>query len=179
MRIKTKTILIVMLGIAALAAVSVVGWRHFHNIDKNSGAAGGKVNTIDYGPPTDEQKQAGERTKQQNLQQSTKSNTPLGSTTITIARLGQVSPGENVNLRAILTNNVSGGQCVVTFTKVGYPPVTQTVEITTDPSDYSCEPIDISPNQFGNGGTWEATVYVQQNGSIVSNKATGSAEVKL
>lgn len=171
---KTKTILTIMLCTAVIVVGGFLTWQHFHKTTSGNP----QTKNVNYGPPTTAEKKAGNQTKQQNIENySNNSPTPI-STTLTIVRLDQVSPGQNVSLRTTLTNNVSGGQCVATFTQAGQPTVAQTTGIASNPSYYSCEPIDVSPSQFGNGGTWQVVVYVLLNGSVVSNEATGAVGVQ-
>lgn len=173
------------LAVIAVFALGFGAWKHFHlaTTTTSQDKQANKTNQVNYRPPTDAQKKAGDEIKQESLKNSnTDSNSSSdsgapNSVTITIARLGQVSPGQNVNLRATLSGNVNNGQCVATFTKSGHAPVTVTTGIASDPTYYSCEPIDMSASQLSDG-TWEASVYVQQSGKTISNAATGSVTVQ-
>lgn len=138
---------------------------------------GRTINKIDYNQPTTEQTKAGEQIKGRTDQSTSPANTPSQSVTITIARLNQISSGQNVNLRASLSNNVESGKCVATFTKSNSTPTTVTTDIAVNPTSYSCQPIDVSMDQLGSG-TWSASVHVEKDGNIISNIASSTVVVQ-
>ncbi|MFA5004392.1 MAG: hypothetical protein WC498_03920 [Candidatus Saccharimonadales bacterium] len=188
MRIKNnitnhRFFLLAVCGLLVLVGGLYLSFKHFHKAEQKTnltGAHSRPVNSVDYGPPSAQQKQAGDIIKQQGAPQTTSgtsSSTSTQQNTITITRLGQSARGGSVTLTTLISNSATG-QCVATFSLAGQTTITRTVAIANGPTYYSCEPIDVSSSEFSSEGTWQVTIYVQQGSSIVSNKATGSVTVQ-
>lgn len=177
---KTK-IIIITIATLVLAGGGIPLWIHFHNTASKGTQNQPQTkqpNDVNYSPPTTEQKNTGDSIKQQSIQQApTSGSSTSAKNTITISRLSQSGAGQLVSLRTIL-DNISGDQCVATFSLSGQPTITRTVAIETGPTYYSCEPIDVSANEFSSNGDWQVDVYVSLSGSTISNTATGSIMVQ-
>lgn len=164
-------------------AVIVGGFLYFHRSHKTTpqepqtpAKTSTPINSVDYSPPTADQKNATDTTKQQSSETPNTSASERG-VTITVSRLNQPSAGQPVSLRTVLSGSVTG-QCVATFSLSGQQTIIKTVMIASGPTFYSCEPIDVSTSEFSSSGNWSMSIHVIKNDAVVSNDATSSVEVK-
>lgn len=160
------------LTLAGLVLVAVIGgillWRMQPNSlttqDTNSAAP---TNTVDYGPPTAEEKADQEAQKTKLLENTTgdgSANTspPDTSLTITITRVGQTASGQPVSVRTIV-GGVSSGVCEATFNNRAGSSFTKTLPVVVNASTITCNG-DIETNAF-TAGEWQLSIVVKNQGA--------------
>lgn len=157
--------------LAVVAALIVIGGAVAYFIwskHTSSTATTGKTrpaNSIDYGPPSDAQKQAGEAQKNAiiNQQNSGNQGQPTGEPqqntsnfTITVTRAGQIDASQPVSVRVLVTG-VSTGTCTFTFSQSGQANVVKTGDISYQATTASCG-VDVPPSDFSAAGDWQLAV---------------------
>jgi len=137
------------------------------------------ANSVDYGPPSDEQKAASDAQKEQIIKQN-EQGLPTGepqqnssTLTVTVSRAGQASAngstaGQAVNVRVLVTG-VSSGECTFTFSKNGQNNVIKTAPISYQATNSTCG-TDIPASDFGASGDWKLVA------KAVNGVSEGSAE---
>jgi hypothetical protein len=133
------------------------------------------ANSVDYGPPTDAQKQAGDAKKDEIIKQAEDggANQNKGKLEVTISRVGQANmggstAGQAVNVRVLVTG-ASSGECTFTFSKDGQSDVARTAPIAYQATTATCG-VDIPASDFGVSGNWKMVV------KAVNGTSEGSAE---
>ncbi len=120
------------------------------------------VNDIDYSPPTKEQQQEADQTKQQLIEQSN-STSPLPETiSITLSAAGQDVNGGPLIVRSLVMGTTTGS-CTLTLTKEG---VTKEYsnQVTNLGTYYGCEGFNIPVSDLA-AGTWQLTLKAN-NGNL-------------
>lgn len=136
-------------------------------------------NTVNYGPPTDQQKQESTDQKQKAVDENTPSqSTPPTDTSIhvSISRDGQTGAGQPLNVRTLITG-ISNGTCTITLTKDGQPTIIKTFTVVYQATSATCQNADIPISSFSTSGAWSLSV-VAQNGSAVSPAATDTVNIE-
>ncbi len=126
------------------------------------------VNTVNYAPPTAEEAQAGDQQKEEII---TQEKVTLPDTAqIAIVDIGQY--GNEVEVRAFVSNVVADGTCTITFTK-GDLKIIKQVPAYADASTTPCTNLTIPSRDFGASGTWDVILKYE------NNKLTGSTASTL
>jgi cytoskeletal protein RodZ len=167
-RFSKKTLIIVLVILITLAGIVYAKHRNSSNENNPSGntAATANKQSINYNPPTDQEKKDTEAHKQ-NLE-----NPPPPPPTTSSGKV-QVTPTitsyDSGKVYALVTGVFEeGGTCTATATKSGSQPVIGTSEGFGNSNYTSCTPISLSLP----AGTWSLTV------SYSSTKAEGKSEAK-
>lgn len=177
---KTKIVIIVVL-VALVATSSFFIWRKKYSTSATKpSSTTGKVNTVNYEPPTEAQKKDGENTSKGSGSSGgdsggSSSTTPTG--TITISRVNQVVASGVISLRTII-DGVKTGNCAVSFSLSGQPTIQKTVAVAYNANYYSCN-VDVPLSEFGASGNWSVSVHtIDSAGASTSNTATSNVEVQ-
>src|SRR5689334_6922548 len=122
-KVKNKKPLIALILIALLlAAGGLYIWfaRPFNAQPSTQETTPPPVNSVDYSPATDQEKQASDEAKQKIVeQQDQQPNPPSAATmTVTIVRASQLSNGQPLNIRTTIEGATSG-TCAATLTNGG------------------------------------------------------------
>lgn len=160
---------IAVILVVSLLSIGVLVWARKDNPTPNSTdnttAAAENGEYINYGPPTEEEKQQAEDRKNeivaQNENQNNYPQTPSGKKQVTPVITG----ADNSNVRSYISGIVEdGGSCTATFTK-GSEVVTRTSAGLADVSTTVCAPsTNLSP------GSWKVVM------SYASAKAEGKSQ---
>lgn len=167
-----KLILILLVALIVLAVGGFVAYRHFHKPKQDfSGTAG--VSEVNYGPPTEEEKQAGNDQKEKNVAEQNGTQVNNSKAAVVITDASYYSDSNSVEVRAFVSNIVEdGGTCTVTFEKNGQK-VTQTHAAFKDATTTQCGALDTPRSQFPSTGTWNVTLV------YTSSSATGQQTATL
>ncbi len=166
------------MGIIALAAIAVAYLLIAKPFNRNLTDTGTTrpANSVDYGPPSDEQKAAGDVQKEEIIKQS-EQGTPSGGSqqnsstlTVTISRAGQAGAGQAVNVRVFVTG-VGSGECTFTFSKQGQNSVIKTAPVSYEATNATCA-ADIPASDFGSSGDWKLTAKAVNSVSEASAEQT-------
>jgi len=130
--------------------------------------------TINYDPPTAEEKNAGDKQKEKIIDSSneiiTESEDKPDSANILIVDANQYE--DFIEVRAFVENVIEDGTCTYTFTKDSLELV-KTSQAFADASTTPCIAISVSIEEFAESGEWRLVV------NYASSSAEGSAETKL
>lgn len=165
--LKNKKNLLIIAAFILLAGAAG-GFYYLNHKNDNVGNSGGDIN---YGPPTQTEKQDAENHKKQIDQQEAaaqkSSDSSYKKVTPVIISSGQVGDYVKVSARVpgVIENS---GTCTLTMTMDGTR-VSQSKEAAPNVSEMSCGFISIARSKLSSGN-WSATV------SYSSTKASGSSE---
>lgn len=160
---KTKKIILIT-GVATLVVIGgLIAWK-LNQKAPTSNETVAPVNTVDYSPPSVEDK-TDPTIPSTDLQGDSKSpqpERPAPSTVgITVSRADQGGPGQDLNIRTIVSGTTQG-DCTATLTKAGQSAITKTAALIYEVSSAHCN-FDIPMQHFPESGTWELTVKVNAN----------------
>lgn len=167
---KTKKLRIILIAIAAALVLGGGTLAYFLSNQKNNlqSAEGPRpVNTIDYGPPTEQEKQEAsdkkdEIIKQEEARQEAEKNPEaVKNINLSITRAGQV--GDVVSIRTVISGT-SSGTCNVQFTKSEQPTLTKTFPIAFEATSASCQGADVPVSEFSAGGDWTLSISAVSGG---------------
>jgi hypothetical protein len=169
---KKRTKRIVPLALAAvLVFVMLGGFYVYRNRDNNEVAQtpNEPQETINFNPPTEEDKKAVDENKDRLTEKQDQQNNPPAGGSVTPVIISASYSGDSVEVRAFVPGIVeTGGKCTVTLTKDG-DKVARTGDAVQNASTTDCVPIVIARNEFGSSGTWKVSV------SYASAKSNGSS----
>lgn len=126
------------------------------------------VNTVDYSPATEEEKNDSETAKQKIIDEQDNPPAPSSSIVVTIVRANQTGAGQPLTIRTSVEGATSG-TCAATLTK-GEQTAAGTGTIAFNATSYSCN-IDVPASSFNSGGEWQLSVTAN-NGTATSQAAT-------
>ena len=180
MYIKNKKKLLVLSLVLIIALVGGISafliQRHNSSADIPDGIAG--RSKINYDPPTDEEKAAGDVQKEQTIKQKQIDDEQAQNTnaTIIITDSSYYTDDNVVEVRAYASNIFEdGGTCTATFTQTGQTTVTKTSQAFKDATSTQCGAINVPRTQFPAAGTWNVTVSYTSS----TSKGQQAATVKL
>lgn len=139
---------------------SLFGWQ----LRPETSQDGSGDNNVNMEPATDEQKQAGQDTKQQTVEEAEKPERE--PTTLSVSITSATQSGATLRVRTMIQQVVSG-TCTLTL-KMGSETVTKTAETFPNASATTCKGFDVPVAELS-AGIWDATV------SVTAGKATGAA----
>jgi hypothetical protein len=170
-KIISGLLLIILLGIAVYILIN-------HSGAKSSGTSTIKpTGTINYSPPTPAEETLQNQTKQAIINNTVNQNSSSSSTptiSLSISRLSQPGPGDDIQLRTVI-NGATTGICNVTFTQ-GTSTFSQTFQVTEEATYSTCDSANIPASSFPSTGLWDMTVTVS-SGSNISNQAKAQVNV--
>lgn len=157
---------------AAFAVLGVGAYLWLSSADQQSS----NQDSIDYNPPTQEQKDAGEQTKNdvissKNNEQTDSTPTPgeKKSITVTIVDAGQYE--RSVEVRAFAGNIVEdGGVCTIEFTK-GSSRLVKTASTVISANTTQCSPLKVATAEFPSLGAWSVIVKYESSTSSGTSSA--------
>ena len=181
-----KKKIIIVSGVAALLIAGTAGALFIPSspFALNKQQEDRPENTPDYNAPTDDQKKAGEKAKedfinrQDEADKNNNENSQDGSGTnnnvnITISSANQ--NGQTYQLRTIIDGLDDGGTCTLTLSKAGSDPVTQEVGTQVLGSYSVCKGFDISTTNLQKG-TWQAKIAYK--GSLGQGSVSQTVDIQ-
>lgn len=171
--ITKRTMFFILVAILVVAALAfTVGKKLTEN---NSQAPTGKVSTdtgtIDYSPPTEEEKQAADTQKDENVKEETERNNPDNvsqKTTVLITDAG-IYDGV-VEVRSFIPDHYEDGTCTLTFVN-GSKSVTKDTPAYRDVSTTICTNPTFPAAELGSG-SWQVTVTY----TAISKNTSGTSQ---
>ena len=142
---------------------------------------------INYSPPSEEQKEAGDNVKENVVKSDTSkpgtSNdqppAPVpqtsGKSKVNVAIPSSSQNGSNLKISSIISTVTTSGTCTLTLTKSGHNPVVKSAGVQALPSSSTCKGFDISTNEL-TSGAWQLTLHFEN--SEVAGDATGTVVVQ-
>ncbi|MDQ3064774.1 MAG: hypothetical protein M3Q36_00710 [bacterium] len=164
---RKKIIIGSAIGFLLLLGVAFYSYQYWSQL--NESATTGDVNKVDYNPPTDDQKTAGEKIKEQSIEkdelgkpgtdgpESGQGNDENINVTITSAN----QQGSILRIRSLIDIVTNTGTCTITLTK-GSAVVTKTSDIQAMANSSTCKGFDIPTSELS-AGQWHIQLNVSSN----------------
>lgn len=136
------------------------------------------VNTVNYDPPTDEEKNAGDIKKEEIVQNESEMTNNTSGTNLISANIVIVDASQYdsiLEVRAFASNVLENGTCTITFTKQGAPTVTKKVSAFADASTTPCTTASFDRTEFASGGVWSMVLTFES----ASSNGTATKEVTV
>jgi cytoskeletal protein RodZ len=172
-----KLIVLIAIILVLLAGASYVALAHPFNRQQTTTSPENSptrpVNSVDYNPPTEQNKQDSQDAKQRDINQQQNNPPTNPSITVTIARAGQTGAGQPLSVRTTI-GGITNGTCNATLTSNGQT-VTGSGTVTLTGTSYACN-IDIPTSSFPTGGQWQLSITAT-NGSATSPAATQTVTI--
>lgn len=160
--------LVVVLLLAALTsfAIATNSWPFI----KSSSGSSEPDQTIDYGPPTEEEIESSQDGKRNSADTNQPQETD-GIRQVGVEISYAKNVGTNLEIRAFTPDVIeSDGTCTATVTKDGQE-VVRTSPGFVDASSTICEPINIPLSEFSSTGVWSVVVnYTSPSSAGISDK---------
>jgi hypothetical protein len=158
MRSKNKKWIIVGSLLFICLVVAGVSILLSRNSDSKNTAPPGIAGTseINYDPPTEEERSAGDAQKDQNIkqQQLDQQQTPSSNATVIITDASYYADDNTVEVRAYVSNILEdGGTCTAQFTQDGKT-ITKSSQAFKDATTTQCGALNIARSEFPNSGSW-------------------------
>lgn len=164
---RKRLLIIATLALAVVLAVAAV--FAFQRINSRSNTS--DINSVNYGPPTEEEQRAGDEQKDKILRAEAAINNQVDqkikTANVIITDAGQYN--QVIEVRAFISNHYEDGTCSITFTQ-GSLKVTRQTPAYRDASTTICTNPVFERSEFANSGEW--LVVVEYN----SNNAKGQSE---
>lgn len=170
-----KRIFVALVIIVVIAGLAGAYWWFNHKSASTTANQPRPINSVDYGPATQQEQQDSAAAKQQAVNNNTGSSgtpTQSGAITVSISHAAQVNP--NVSVRTIVTGATTGN-CTMTFTLAGKSDVVKSFPISLQATSYVCNG-DIPTSSFPSGGDWKLSV-VATSGNDSSVAATQTVTI--
>jgi hypothetical protein len=136
------------------------------------------TNSINYSPPTDEEKAEADKQKDEivgNPGDPSKpadgqppdagDPAPVGNISVSITRVANATSTQPLSIRA-LVSGTSSGTCKVSLTKNGQPTVVKTFTVVFEATSATCGSADIPASEFGASGDWTMSLVVQSGPNV-------------
>lgn len=163
---------LVIIGVILSVALVISGYLLFVKKDNEATntSSNGTQQTgdyINYDPPTDEEKAAGDSAKAKLEEQaSSQSSNTNGTATVIITDANQY--GDVVEVRSFISNHYEDGTCTITFTQ-NQKTISKETPAYKDISTTICTNPLFQRSEFSSAGQWQVTVTYKSAG------ATGSS----
>ena len=154
---KTKAVILFISGLLILGS-SLYLIKSSDNDQVNSGKDTSRaINDVDYGPPSDEEKNAGDLRKPDNVEQEKiESGAATDTRTAEIVIVDSSQYDEVFEIRSFISNVFEdGGVCTATFSRAGSTPVVASSTGTTSATTTQCGKISIPISSFATKGEWQ------------------------
>ncbi|HSW37363.1 MAG TPA: hypothetical protein VLG37_03290 [Candidatus Saccharimonadales bacterium] len=164
-----------ILALAAIVAVlELTDTTHWFHKSANSSTNQGASNGVNYGPPTDEEKQAGNQNPAKGLDDSSPAPQPTTSNNdVVISRASQDGPGKPLVVQTKLYGS-GWKSCKLTLSQ-GQQKIVKTVDVLYQPEFSTCLGYSIEASEFSSSGTWYLVLEVTKSDG--SNSAAPGQDV--
>lgn len=172
-----KKIVAIIIGIITIVAVAgAVGYFLLQKSSQDSSVSKPN-NTVDYNPPTDEQKKAGEDAKKDFIEKTDEvspnpSTQPSGTSSVSLSSVGQ--NGQTLSIRTVISAQ-SAGSCKLILSMPGQTDIVRTADTQDMGSYITCKGFDVDTTSLTKG-TWK--VSIQFSGDATGLVATATTEVR-
>jgi flagellar basal body-associated protein FliL len=168
---KSKKIILIVIAAVVLLIAAGLAYVYLFNGNLLGWKKSSNESSINYQPPTDSQKSAGEETKANSVNDSQSNSTkqdpgdtpatppttqPDGTSKVEVSITAANQNGSVFQLRSIILAVVNTGTCSLTLTK-GAAVVTKTAPVQASANSATCQGFDVPVSELS-AGTWQATV---------------------
>jgi hypothetical protein len=170
---------LLVLGLAIIAVLALAGggyaaWSSHRASMANKAADSTEltVSGINYSPPTDQEKQDADDSKQKALDQASRGDNPsTGTREVSVTITSAQQNGDQVLVRAYVSGvTEDGGTCTATFSN-GTDTVVKTSQGVQDATTTICSPLQLPRSELPAAGNWSIVVSYKSSAAMgVSNK---------
>lgn len=175
---KNKIIIIIVLLLVALAmlfvALEKTGVTNLFTLgNETAQEPTADVNTIDYGPPTEAEVEAGDTQKDKIIAKEDQK--PANEASVVIVDASQYD--DIVEVRAFVSNIIEDGTCTYVFTKENSR-IEKTSPAYGDASTTPCVTLTVPRSEFENSGTWNVTVTYTDTVNTITGSTSQDVEIQ-
>lgn len=166
-------LLILIIGGACLYSANKVGLISFFG-DSNGEQLITDKSGINFSPPTEEEKQAGDKQKEiidNEPQEQTSQDLSDNRSTVNVVITDAGQYGDTIEIRSFIPNHMQDGTCTIVLS-MGIQKIVKEVPAKRDVSSTVCLNPNLERNQFPSKGIWQLTV------SYSSKDAQGMSEAQ-
>ena len=157
MKSRSRTIVYTLVAVALVVTAGVVYARS--SSDSSSNTDGPTlVETEEFAPPTEEEKQAGDAQKEEVIE--LENQTLPDQATVAIVDASQY--GSEVEVRAFVANTIQDGTCTIVFEKDSEQ-LTKKVPAFADATTTPCMNLVVPRSEFSAAGEWNVMVTYTNN----------------
>lgn len=180
---RSKILLLILAGVLLFAG----GVYAYQALDDNADSKS-QANDIDFGPPTEEERQAGDEQKdtitdKESSNDADETTQPSDSdendrqddrksANVVIVDASQYD--DIVEVRAFVNNHIQDGTCRYRFQR-GNQTINKQLEAHADASTTVCPALEVNRSEFRSAGTWSVTVTYESSGA----KGSQSQELQI
>jgi len=172
-----KRIIIIVTSLIVLVVAGAAYWWFY--VKPNTDTTN-PVNTVDYSPATEQEKQDSAEAKQNAVEQTETPSPDVptlptsDSLIVTINRANQASAGQALAVRTQI-DGASTGSCEATFSK-GATTFTKTFTIVAEATTTICNG-DVDSANFASAGEWDMSITAK-SGGVASKAATQKVTIQ-
>lgn len=133
------------------------------------------VETINYDPPTNEEKNAGDAIKQEIIDNEQKN--PPEKSIVKVILVDSSQYGDEIEVRAFVENFVEDGNCTINFTN-GDKSIDKTVPAFADASSTPCITLTLPVKDFPEAGMWSVKVTYNNKNNTVQGSVSGEVDIQ-
>lgn len=150
-----KVIIVLAVILAAVAGAALV---YAYTQHKSENIPGSAQSGVDYNPPSDEQKAAGDQQKEETINQTDNGNQGSSGTgqDIGVSFTALNQSGDQLQIRTLIDTVSSTGVCTLTLVKDGVT-VTKQSDIQAGPTSSTCKGFNVPLSELS-PGSWQVTV---------------------
>lgn len=159
--------------IATIILLGLAGAALYLTRDSSQPSPEQPVNTINFGPPTEEEQAAGDEKKEELVAEEESPPELPDEASVAIVDASQY--GNEIEVRAFISNVVQNGRCIITFENAGES-LTKTVDAFADATTTPCINLVVPRDEFTNTGEW--TVTVEYRNDTIKGSATSTLNIE-
>jgi len=168
---RSRILIIVMLLILA-GAITAGAYLAIFKDNDNTGEENNATNKINLEPPTEQEQAAGDKQKEEIIDEEENTSVPDGAEVI-IVDANQYD--QEIEVRAFVSNLVEDGTCTITFTKADLK-IVKEVPANADASSTPCVTLTLPRSEFSETGTWD--VSVTYSNTRIMGTTSGTMEIQ-
>lgn len=168
----TKKRAVIILSILAIILLTIGGAVYWYYGSRPSAVAtttDRPANTVDYGPPTQEELKETADQKEQIIQNQENTQKPSdnstaatdSSITVSVSNASQSKAGEPLNVRAFV-DGLTSGTCYIDFTRSGQSKFSVQAPVEFEATSAHCF-ADVNTALFSQSGDWTMTIYAKKD----------------
>lgn len=142
-----------------IGMICVLGFSFFaYQWSENSRASNKTTSRINYDPPTKQEKEAGDKQKEANIDREKTDESSVATQSVNIVLVDAAQYDNVVEVRTYMSNVYEDeGSCTIKFTQ-GDKTLTRTNEAFKDATTTQCQPFDIQRSDFPSSGEWNLNI---------------------
>ena len=168
----SKLIIICALVLVGALLIALFILKHNKRVANEPKGNPKQINQINYGPPTREEANAGDKQKNQVTTPTTQSSTQTnGKKNVSVIITDASQYGDSIEIRAFVQNYIKNGTCTIIIQK-GSTQINKQVPAYADASSTICTNLNLSRSEISDG-EWNVSVGFE------STDASGTSQTRV